>query len=806
MMNTMLGFIKRAALMGRTPEKAEGHAAGLISDASLEANQLSLDRAETTVRVVPALMLSNVLLASLVFIARTASNSVDVTVIVYLLVCIVSLWVFVFFRNSNKIRRQTNIDKFKKKPSALAGTIAFLMGCFWAMVPPSIYIPSLSHDLVLSLMVIAGVLCVAGFMLTIMPALALPFLIPVLVSCYATTYMSGSPQSLLIAIGLTVYLTWIVIASLLDTRTKVRELVVKKTIQKQDKTISLLLRDFDNQSRHWLWEIGANGKFVRVSDSFKDVSGRSALELQNMTMAELICPVGVVSHLAEPLLQSVQNKNSFTDISIPVAIKGETFWWSMTGTPDFDESGTYRGFHGVGSDITQQKQSNERVEFLAHHDVLTGLYNRAHFTELLHQNVSKLERYGASFAVMFFDLDYFKSVNDTYGHPMGDKLLIEVAGRIRGLMPANAPVSRLGGDEFAVIFPDGLNSRELQSSANATLKAICTPFEIDGEKLQIGVSIGIALAPHHGTRPDQLLRNVDLALYRAKESGRNSFCVFEAGMDSAARERRALEFDLRYALEGNELELFYQPFVNAKNNQPIGFEALLRWNHPIRGQISPAEFIPIAEATGLIGPIGEWVIQKACTDAATWPDHLRIAVNLSALQFNKNRVVEIVTRSLAETGLRADRLELEITESLLIDQPEDAISKLKHLKNLGVSIAMDDFGTGYSSLSYMLKFPFDKIKVDKSFIASVGNEGAANDVLRTIALLGKSLKVKMTAEGVETLEQAEFLKELQFDQLQGFFYSKPLRASEVSALLLSMTSKALNQSYNKVVKLHSSAA
>jgi diguanylate cyclase (GGDEF)-like protein/PAS domain S-box-containing protein len=778
----------------------------LGAEMNLETNKVLADKLESTARLIPALMLSNVLLASVVFIAMASYSEFDPKSIAYLPLCIISFLAIIFLRKNDVDQDKSYSATLNRKPRLLVVAISFSLGCFWALLPPAIITVSSGQEFMIALAVLAGILCIGGMTLSLTPTLALPFMIPVLTSCYVTLFLSGTLQSLLMATGLTMYIALILLASLNDTRAKARILLSEKALAKQEKTISLLLRDFDQQASHWLWEINTNGKFVNVLENFAGIAGLTIAELEKMTIAKLASNSSAQSHATEALIQAIKNRESFADINIRVSVRDENYWWSMTGTPDFDDAGSFLGYHGVGSDITREKTSSERIEFLAHHDVLTGLYNRAHFSELLNQNVSRLERYGVTFSLMFLDLDYFKTVNDSYGHPMGDKLLIEVAARISKVMPANAPVARLGGDEFAVIFPDSLSADRLKQFADATLQEITTPFEIDGEKLQIGVSIGMALAPHHGTRPDQLLRNVDLALYRAKESGRNSYCVFEAGMDSVARERRALEFDLRYALEGDELELFYQPFVSAKNNQPLGFEALLRWNHPIRGQISPAEFIPIAESTGLIGSIGEWVIGEACRNAATWPEHLRIAVNLSALQFSKDRVVEIVTESLAASGLNASRLELEITESLLIDQPDDAISKLQHLKSLGVSIAMDDFGTGYSSLSYMLKFPFDKIKVDKSFITAVKSENAAGDVLRTIASLGKSLKVQMTAEGVETLEQAEFLKALAFDQLQGFFYSKPLRASEIPALLLSMTNKELAIADNKVVRLRSTAA
>ena len=544
---------------------------------------------------------------------------------------------------------------------------------------------------------------------------------------------------------------------------------------------------------------------MHVFDRFAEVSGRTTAELANMSPKELFTGSGQNHPAVEILLGSMERRVSFTDLQVPLNVRGDQHWWSLTGTPDFDDAGVFVGYHGVGSDITLQKKADERINFLAHNDALTGLYNRAHFTEILNQNVSRLERYGAPFALIFLDLDHFKAVNDTYGHPAGDRLLAEVAIRLRQEVPAGSSVARLGGDEFAVIIPKSVTPDDMTSLARSLLQSISAPYPIDGEKLKIGVSIGIAVAPRHGTRPDQLLRNVDLALYRAKEGGRNAYRVFESGMDSVARERRALEFDLRTALDGKELELFYQPLMGSIDSMPVGFEALLRWNHPIRGRISPAEFIPIAESTGLIKAIGEWAIREACRTAATWPSHLTVAVNLSAPQFDRDRIVDVVSMALAETGLEPHRLELEITESLLIDRPDEVLATLQRLKDLGVSIAMDDFGTGYSSLSYLLKFPFDKIKIDRSFVSAINTDKAACDVLRTIGSLGKSLNVRITAEGVETAEQADFLRAIACDQLQGFFFAKPLQVAEIPAFLAKQTAKLMREDGQHTIKQQAAA-
>jgi diguanylate cyclase (GGDEF)-like protein len=387
--------------------------------------------------------------------------------------------------------------------------------------------------------------------------------------------------------------------------------------------------------------------------------------------------------------------------------------------------------------------------------------------------------------VMFLDLDHFKSVNDTRGHIAGDKLLMMVAKRISGLVRETDFAARLGGDEFAIILPNDSGVTELSALAGKLIEAIKQPYPIEGEQAVVGVSIGIAMAPVNGTRPDQILRNADLALYRAKADGRSVHRFFESQMDSEARERRMLEAELRDAIGNDELVLYYQPLVSTDDGKPTGFEALIRWNHPIRGLVPPAEFIPIAEQSDLIVDIGDWTIAQACAAAINWPTHLTVAVNLSAKHFRQSDIALVVQSALARSGLEAHRLEIEITEGLLMENPDEVVEKLAEIRALGVTIAMDDFGTGYSSLSYLLKFPFDKIKIDRSFVDASSQDEVARDILKAIASLGKTLKLKITAEGVETKEQAEFLAEIACHQLQGFYFARPLDGIDLPHYLLS---------------------
>ena len=758
-------------------------------------NQLEFEQFKATSRLVPSLLLGNIFLASVNYVAIGTGPFLATKTVMYVLLCAICLVGMAVWRQMSRSempegRRTLDVSR-RQKPFIF---VALILGMLWACVPPFLAMIDSPQQLIMVAASLAGVFCVGGFALAPMPLMAIAFLFPIVLSSSTVLLATVSSQGLLMAFALVLYVVFIIGIAISQTRSMVRIVIAGHELAKQQKTISLLLRDFEKHSSDWLWETDTSGKFVRPSERFADVASHSRNMLMEMSLADIFAGGEAMQHPSiDVMLGSMQRQVNFNDLQVPVLVKGETHWWSMTGTPNFDESGVFIGYHGVGSDVTLQKKSDERISFLAHNDALTGLLNRAHFTEVLHQNVTRLERYGAQFALMFLDLDHFKAVNDTFGHPMGDKLLVDVANRLRAIVPAGSFAARLGGDEFAILIPKAVTVDDMEDLAGRVLKTVVEPFEFDGEKMSVGVSIGIFIAPRHGTRPDQLLRNVDLALYRAKESGRNGFKVFESGMDSQARERRALEFDLKYALENKELELFYQPLMGTEENNPVGFEALLRWNHPIRGRISPAEFVPIAENTGLIKSIGEWVIREACRTAASWPAQLTIAVNLSAPQFDKDRIVDVVTSALAETGLAPHRLELEITESLLIERPDEVLATLMRLKEIGVSIAMDDFGTGYSSLSYLLKFPFDKIKIDRSFISAINQDKAACDVLRTIGSLGKTLGIRITAEGVETQEQVNFLRAIACDQLQGFFFAKPLQSEDVPPFLLARTVKMLER-------------
>jgi diguanylate cyclase (GGDEF)-like protein/PAS domain S-box-containing protein len=436
------------------------------------------------------------------------------------------------------------------------------------------------------------------------------------------------------------------------------------------------------------------------------------------------------------------------------------------------------GWLAMHEDITERQRADEQIARMARHDALTDLPNRIMLRERLQHELKRVQR-GECLAVLCLDLDEFKSVNDTLGHPIGDELLKLVAARLRGCIRGQDTIARLGGDEFAIIMTQMRDPTDATVLSRRIRDSISKPYEIDGHQIITDISIGISIAPVDGTESDVLLKNADMALYGAKADGRGTYRFFEQEMDTRMKARRDLEMDLRKALRNKEFELYYQPLVALKTNEISVFEALLRWNHPTRGLISPAEFIPIAEETGLIISIGEWVLNTACQETINWPDHVKVAVNLSPSQLNNRNLVRVVINALRESGMPARKLQLEITESVLMQNTFSTLATLHELRKLGIQIAMDDFGTGYSSLSYLRSFPFDKIKIDRSFIQDLANGEEPLAIVHAIAGLAKGLNMISTAEGVETQQQLDTLQAIGCTEMQGYLFSRAVPAKEV---------------------------
>jgi diguanylate cyclase (GGDEF)-like protein len=464
----------------------------------------------------------------------------------------------------------------------------------------------------------------------------------------------------------------------------------------------------------------------------------------------------------------------FSDVVVGAASNKEIHW-SLSGNPIFDERGRFLGFRGIGTDLTEQRRSAQEITRLARFDSLTGLPNRAMMRQTLDEALKNAARRQKGCALFLIDLDRFKNVNDTLGHPVGDALLRQVAQRLTSVMGDHGQIGRLGGDEFKAVLPGTVDLGLLESLARTLIEQVSRPYLIEGHRVTIGASVGIAIGDPGRTCADALVRNADLALYAAKGDGRGRHKIYKASMHSEASDRQILENDLRQALDREELWVAYQPIVNASTERVCGFEALVRWNHPVRGPISPDKFIPLAEECGMIGKIGRFVLEAALREAATWPDDVRIAVNLSPIQFNDPTIADTVGTLLKESGVRAQRLELELTEGVFLSEGASTDDAFAQLKELGVRLALDDFGTGYSSLGYLKKAPFDKIKIDQSFVRGAASKTNRNSaIIRAIVTLAETLGMDTTAEGVETHDDLNLIRELGCSQVQGYIFGKPV--------------------------------
>lgn len=753
----------------------------------LARRQLVTEQVSTLSRMIPVLA---VVLSTLVCILLTATNGHED----YAKAVIWSLAQFAALVFGLLGREEPRADAVSRYAIGRTVVFAFALGALWSVVP-FLFLP-VEQDSLAFLTVLAsmGAMGTACFVFAVFPAAAVAFLVPVLLGTIVAGFGIGDLRlTALFAFALLSFASLILFFSLRQTRMLASHLRTESTIRDQRNIIGLLLKEFEENSADWLWELDSAGRIDRVSERFAQAVG-GHIRAQGKPFVEfLLEQAGEESPIIREIARSIQDRTTFTNHVVHLRDGVGEKWWRLTGKPVYDEGGSYSGYIGTASDVTTEKLAEKRINYLAHNDPLTNLLNRARFTEQLQTAVGRLERYGSPFAVLYLDLDHFKAVNDSRGHQVGDKLLATVAKRFKSCIRETDYAARLGGDEFAAILTSNCGRDEIAPIAERLVREISTPYDIDGTQVTVGVSVGVAIAPLNGTRPDQILRNADLALYRAKASGRGIYRFFESQMDSELRERRMLEMELRHAIAEGELVLHYQPLISAESREPTGFEALVRWKHPLRGMVHPAEFIPIAEQSDIIQEIGDWTLRQACADAITWPRPYGVAVNLSARHFQNSDIVAVVKDALARSGLSPERLELEITESLLIEHADEVVEKLGELKKLGVTIAMDDFGTGYSSLGYLLKFPFDKIKIDKSFVNALATDPAARDILRSIASLGRTLRMNVTAEGVETPEQVEFLREISLSHLQGYFFARPLDEPGMAGYLLRGEAAAMKE-------------
>ncbi|GBU20004.1 MULTISPECIES: EAL domain-containing protein [unclassified Methylobacterium] len=660
--------------------------------------------------------------------------------------------------------------------------MALLYGSLLASIPVMLFGDADAHGRLLMAACCAGLIA-TGMSAAVMPLTAISYSTPIILGSFIALAMTGERFYIYVAILLTFYAVFILFTIVHLSRLVTMRVISQAELERQQEFTHLLLNEFEENASDWLWETDADLRLQHVSPRLVEVAGSSERQLQGLPLERLILPArgAPVGHPSTGLWQTVAERRVFRNVVLPLDIAGERRVWSLSGKPIFDRGGAFSGYRGVGSDVTEKKRSEERLSFLALHDPLTELPNRVLFQQRFEAACEWLGK-GRRLAVLALDLDEFKNVNDSFGHAAGDALLRAVADRLRAFGSPDVLVARLAGDEFAILAtgPRVRDRRAIETLAGDIVQAIAPPFYIEGLRVSIGVSVGIAIAPQDGSL--EVVRRADLALYRTKSEGRNGFRFYEAEMDERIEARRTLTADLRGALDRGEFVLYFQPIVTAKEGRIRGFEALLRWRHPARGFVSPADFIPLAEETGVIIPLGEWIIREACRIAATWPGEVSVAVNLSPIQFRHSDLPLLVRSALRESGLAATRLELEITESVFLEATPAIHAMLTTLREMRVRLSLDDFGTGYSSLSYLRRIAFDKIKIDQSFVRDLPHERSGAAIVRAIVDLATGLDMTITAEGVETEAQRLCLLHQGCHEFQGYLFSKPVPALEAGIL------------------------
>ncbi len=627
--------------------------------------------------------------------------------------------------------------------------------------------------------VCAGMMCGGAYIFSTVPRAAVTFVATIAAGFAIAVTLSGLSNGTFALIALLISYSLVMFhASYWNYSNYVRawlqqiELNSQKIeLGNQNEVINLLLKDFEETASDCLWETDENQNLLHLSEELAARLNIDASLSVPQKISDLLVQGGAEEHDVLHIIHEASEEAFFRDYMLRLKTDFGDRWLSFSGKRK--ASGGYRG---VVADVTDAQEAEAQIRHLAHFDGLTGLANREQLKLELATAFEAERDTGEAFAMLCLDLDRFKIINDAHGHLVGDAVLIASADRMRACLDQGDVAARVGGDEFTVLRRKGGGVEDAIVLAEKIIKALEQPIRVNDLIVQISTSIGISMCPEHGTSANELLKNADLALYRAKQSGRAQVCVFEQGMDDEASQRRAIEADLREAIREGQFRLFFQPLVDGVSRKAVGFEALLRWDHPECGVIGPEDFIGVAEKTGMISTIGEWVIREALNEAACWEDEQSVSVNLSPLQVKSPTLMSCVINALASTGVAPSRLEFEITESVLLDDSDNSLKTLHELHEMGIRISLDDFGTGYSSLSYLSSFPFDKIKIDKSFVQSIGDSTECRAIVRAVAGLAGSLGMRSTAEGLETQEQIDSVMAEGCSELQGFYFSRPQSA------------------------------
>lgn len=662
-----------------------------------------------------------------------------------------------------------------RRPLVESAVLVGLGAAIWMSIPMAAYAGASAGAQI----VLAAAMCAmlsAGLAIATTPAAAIAWTATLTVGLAAAIWLARQSLPWALLLLLPIHIGFVLNVVRRVARLSVTQARAIADQLRQAQAVSMLMRDYEEQGTSWLWQTDADNLVGYVSPRIGQLLGKPTAQLVGVPLPAAL---GGDAGLGRALLA----REPFSDIEIQRESGGETRWLSFSGMPVFDSRGGFRGFRGTSSDVTETRSSERRLRQLASIDVLTGLPNRMRIRELLGEALGDARRASRPCAILFLDLDGFKPVNDTFGHPKGDAVLQTVASRLLGEVGDAGIVGRLGGDEFAVVVGDAHSRLQVTELAERLIHKVSQPYVLDNVQVRIGLSIGCAFGPMDGDSVDELLRRADLALYEAKAQGRGTTRFFDPKMQREAEERVRLEHDLRQALALNQFKLLYQPLVDANSQEVVGFEALLRWNHPVRGPVSPALFVPVAEETGLIAEIGEWVLKTACREAATWPAPITVAVNLSSLQLMLPNLVAVVSEALSRSHLPANRLELEVTESVFLHDTDGSLDALKRLRALGVRIALDDFGTGYSSLGYLNRTIFHKLKIDGSFVRVAAARAETVSIIQAIVTLANCFGMTTTAEGVETHDDYVRMRELGCHQIQGYLFGRPLPFEEATELV-----------------------
>lgn len=724
------------------------------------------------------------------------ANVIGASLVILILAPLVPLWqlagwgalvaavgVTVAFRRlSKRHRTATSATLRDVRDTVLDG---ILLGAVWS-IPPLGFGHLADASAALGLWIVMSLLLTASAVaMAALPLATITFVSIVGASLVVTLALIASP---VLAAAAAIFTLLLAMATFARGKALVVIRAGEIAIVERDETLRLLLRETEQEGEaDWLWEIDAQRRVVRANPRFSTSLGVDPKTINGTPFLQVLAgPTWESGNFASglrDLAEKLKARESFHDLLLPVFVHGEERWWEMSASPRFGEGGSFIGFRGVGSDVTEARKSADQISKMARYDTLTGLPNRLLLNETLARAMAEAEKWGSRCAFMMIDLDRFKAVNDTLGHPVGDRLLMRVSERLKQLMSDNEMVGRLGGDEFAVVVRDATDTSGMERLAQAIIDTVSRPYEIDQNTLFIGASVGVAVGPRDGRTAEMLIRSADLALYRSKDSGGGAFHCYEPQLHMAAEERRVLEIALRAAIQNGEMHLNYQPVVSAETGQLTGFEALLRWTHPEFGVVPPAKFVPLAEEARLIPQIGEWVLRTACNEAARWGGNARVAVNVSPEQLHNPSFATVVAQALAQSGLPAERLELEVTESVFMREGTQAVQVLEKILDLGVRLSLDDFGTGYSSLGYLAHTRFSSIKIDRSFVqgASQGTKEAIA-IIRAVVALADSLGMATTAEGVETEDEHRMVQQLGCTKVQGYYFGRPLPVQEARVL------------------------